>query len=307
MLSVALLVLSLLWSQTASQALIPRVTIDGQTLANHSYVDVNLVGDPYVERLHSVQCHTDLSTCCSSMDGVHRGDWYSPSETKLTFSSGTDPIYQQRLTERVDLRRRSFVTAPTGIYRCEIPTQAVHGNGERESVYVGIYYSRGGTCNNIVKGQTSMVQSCALFSSGNVRVTGLTVKTSLSGVDAQFIFTCVSTGGPATTVTWTRDSVTVTEGTKTVLDDPVTAQYTHTLTVTDIQVGLYRCTVANNKPSRVGATLLFQGMILILMCLCGKLNISSIKFKISGIIKHKTHENAYNSAVTIECSCKNLV
>ena len=32
----------------------------------------------------------------------------------------------------------------------------------------------------------------------------------------------VSTGGPATTVTWTRDSVTVTEGTETVLDDPVT-------------------------------------------------------------------------------------
>ena len=65
----------------------------------------------------------------------------------------------------------------------------------------------------------------------------------------QFTFICISTGGPATTVTWTRDSVTVTEGTETVLDDPVTAQYAHTLTVTGRLEGLYTCTVANEKPS----------------------------------------------------------
>ena len=70
--------------------------------------------------------------------------------------------------------------------------------------------------------------------------------------------TCISTGGPATTVTWTRDSVTVTEGTETVLDDPVTAQYTHTLTVTS--AGEYTCTVANNKPSTASAALILQGL-----------------------------------------------
>ena len=62
----------------------------------------------------------------------------------------------------------------------------------------------------------------------------------------QFTLTCISTGGPATTVTWTRDSVTVTEGiTESALDDPVTAQYTHTLTVTGRLGGLYTCTVTN--------------------------------------------------------------
>ena len=61
----------------------------------------------------------------------------------------------------------------------------------------------------------------------------------------QFTLTCISTGGPATTVTWTRDSVTVTEGTETVLDDPETAQYTHTLTVIGRVGGVYTCTVAN--------------------------------------------------------------
>ena len=49
----------------------------------------------------------------------------------------------------------------------------------------------------------------------------------------QFTLACISTGGPATTVTWTRDSTTVTQGTQTVLNDPVTAQYTHTLNVTE--------------------------------------------------------------------------
>ena len=63
--------------------------------------------------------------------------------------------------------------------------------------------------------------------------------------DSQFTLTCISTGGPATTVTWTRNSTTVTEGTETVLDDPVTAQYTHTLTVNGTVEGLYSCTVAN--------------------------------------------------------------
>ena len=60
----------------------------------------------------------------------------------------------------------------------------------------------------------------------------------------QFTLTCISTGGPATTVTWKRDFTTVTEGTETVLDDPVTAQYTHTLNVT--AEGVYTCTVANS-------------------------------------------------------------
>ena len=92
----------------------------------------------------------------------------------------------------------------------------------------------------------------------------LTVDSDLNGASPQFTLTCISTGGPATTVTWTRDSTTVTEGTETVLDDPVTAQYTHTLTVTGRLPGLgdYRCTVANNKPSDDFETFTVQGELL---------------------------------------------
>ena len=89
---------------------------------------------------------------------------------------------------------------------------------------------------------------------------GLAIDSSTAGASPQFTITCISTGGPATTVTWTRDNVTVTNGTETVLDDPVAANYTHTLTVTP-PLGLeYTCTVANNKPSDGSATYVLQGM-----------------------------------------------
>ena len=81
--------------------------------------------------------------------------------------------------------------------------------------------------------------------------------------DSQFTLTCISTGGPATTVTWTRSylyssTVTVIIGNKTVLDDPVTARYKHTLSVTERLEGLYTCSVAN-KRSHTSAELNVEG------------------------------------------------
>ena len=91
-------------------------------------------------------------------------------------------------------------------------------------------------------------------------ISGGVTFTYLNGASSQFTLTCISTGGPATTVSWTRDSTTViTEGTETVLNDPVTARYTHTLTVT--AAGEYNCTVANNKPSSTSASITLQGKL----------------------------------------------
>ena len=87
-----------------------------------------------------------------------------------------------------------------------------------------------------------------------------TVYSDLNGDSRQFILTCISTGGPATTVTWTRDSKTVSEG-MTVLNNIVTAQYTHTLTVTERLGGQYQCNVTNNKPSTATANFKVQGKL----------------------------------------------
>ena len=91
---------------------------------------------------------------------------------------------------------------------------------------------------------------------GDVSISGgVTLNVDTDGTSPQFTLTCISTGGPATTVTWTRDSTPVTEGSETVLQNPITAEYLHTLNVTGDIKGKYTCTVANNKPSNASATI----------------------------------------------------
>ena len=82
----------------------------------------------------------------------------------------------------------------------------------------------------------------------------------LTAETPQFTLTCTSTAGPATTVTWTRDSAPVSGEEMSVLNDPVTAHYTHTLTVTGRLGGLYVCKVSNNKPSIAVTGLSVVGM-----------------------------------------------
>ena len=89
-----------------------------------------------------------------------------------------------------------------------------------------------------------------------------TVDSEFSGDNPQFTLTCTSFGGPATTATWTRDSETVSGGMN-VLDNAMTAQYTHTLTVTGRLEGQYQCNVTNTKPSTATAQLTVQGIILL--------------------------------------------
>ena len=111
---------------------------------------------------------------------------------------------------------------------------------------------------------TILIASICISSPGDITISGsitFTEDSDLNGASPQLTLTCISTGGPATTVTWTRDSDTVTEGTETVLDDRVTAQYTHTLTVTGRLGGLYTCTVANDKPSQDSVQLRVQGIV----------------------------------------------
>ena len=90
----------------------------------------------------SILCHTDLVTCCTMAQGPHRGNWYFPDKTRLPFPGGGDTIILAHQAQRVELRRTvSTAMAPTGIYRCDIETEAVHDNDMNETVYVGLYTS----------------------------------------------------------------------------------------------------------------------------------------------------------------------
>ena len=140
-----MLLLSLLWSlvEVSSQQTYPYVSFMDQTLANHSYVDLGRISYYYND---SIRCHTDLDTCCSMSQGVHRGDWYFPNGTRLPFSGDGD-IIEDRVAQRVDLHRSNSATSSIGIYRCDIPTNTVHGYSDisvRDTVYVGLYTTHKG-------------------------------------------------------------------------------------------------------------------------------------------------------------------
>ena len=156
---ILLVLLTLLWSlvEVHSQTA-PYVSFMGETLPNHSYVDLTLVGDPQLNpNAETVQCHTDLPTCCSGSQGLHRGDWYFPDgTTRLPFSSLGVGIHEARGAQQVDIRRNNNANSPSGIYRCDIPTDAVQDNSVRETVYIGLYATGG---NNV---QCTFVYTCIL-------------------------------------------------------------------------------------------------------------------------------------------------
>ena len=94
-----------------------------------------------------VVCHSDLDYCCSGSQGAYRGDWYFPDGNRLPFSGDHVPIGLGRGAQRVIIRRTNDATGPTGIYRCDIATNAVHHDtyifSVRDTVYVGLYPTDG--------------------------------------------------------------------------------------------------------------------------------------------------------------------
>ena len=64
-----------------------------------------------------------------------------------------------------------------------------------------------------------------------------------------FTLTCTSTGGPASTVSWSRDGTVLSDDSNhditSQVMDTVTATYTNTLTVTGRLAGQYECSVSN--------------------------------------------------------------
>ena len=148
-----LLLLSLPWSlvEVHSQTEYPYVYFMGENLPNHSYVDLTLVGTDNSDPGNIARCHTDLYSCCIGSQGDHRGGWYFPDGDSLSLVSPGINIFAARGAQQMILRRRNNPIEPSGIYRCDIPTDAVHDDSDlsvRETVYVGLYASGGNDCYN---------------------------------------------------------------------------------------------------------------------------------------------------------------
>ena len=128
-----------------SQTDYPFVTFMGENLPDHSYIDLTLVGEVKAAGIMNiVRCNTDLVRCCGGMQGDHHGDWYFPNGTSVAnFENGTD-IYRRRGNQRVNLLRRNNAMSPSGIYRCDIPTNALRTETTvGDSIYVGLFANGG--------------------------------------------------------------------------------------------------------------------------------------------------------------------
>ena len=132
-----------------SQTEYPYISFRGTTLSNHSYVDFDDVGENrFGSNNDTVQCHTDLSTCCDVHQLSPRGDWFFPNGTRLPFFNESGDIQASFQPQVVHIRRRNpAINGPSGIYHCFIGTNAVHSNSDPsvgEAVYVGLYHNGGG-------------------------------------------------------------------------------------------------------------------------------------------------------------------
>ena len=118
-------------------------------------------------------CFTNKIHCCSSVETTNGtlGEWFFPNETRVRNISSEDGFYRGSGPSIVALHRRNNANR-TGVFRCQIPD-----TGTNQQLYVGVYP----------------------LNSGSPNITGLSYD------QPTLTLTCTSTGGPATTVTWTRN------------------------------------------------------------------------------------------------------
>ena len=100
-----LLLYLLLWSLVDSQT-VPYVSFRGETPPNHGYVDLSLVGTDTSDPGNTVRCHTDLQTCCSSVQDSHHGDWYLPNEERVGISVKT--VLHQIFLRLMELKELTY-------------------------------------------------------------------------------------------------------------------------------------------------------------------------------------------------------
>ena len=148
--------LFLLWSMVEVHSQTPPalyLTFMGETLPDHSYVDLSALGELENEDDHVV-CHTDLASCCAGVV-TDRGYWYFPNGDVLPGAAGTgaatNPIVLWRGPQVASfIRGTGPGDVPSGLYRCIIETNAVNGPGTPnpdniigETLYVGVYSTGG--------------------------------------------------------------------------------------------------------------------------------------------------------------------
>lgn len=115
-----------------------RLSLNGELIANHSYVDVDNIG----EDDNALLCHTNNSECCSSYypGQIRAGEWYYPDGTYVGIEAFYEnEFYRNRGSQVVRLNHRQGDFTQRGLFRCELPDST----WIQRTVYVNI-----GECSN---------------------------------------------------------------------------------------------------------------------------------------------------------------
>ena len=133
-------VLLLLWinfNTCLVQITVPHLVFEGETIANHSYVDfATLEGGSYIS------CHSEIATCCNALN--REAVWLYPNGEQIRRLSGDglDLEYGTMVAEIGLVPTSLRVFEPfSGIYTCD--AQIRESDPERNRIYVGLYQSGG--------------------------------------------------------------------------------------------------------------------------------------------------------------------
>ena len=144
------------------------------------------------------------------------------------------------------LHRRRSVTGPTGLYHCVIPD----GSGVNQTLFVGIYTSIENSELKLWSGTAdplTILTSIVVCTHAVAMVMPLTNALQLTSgqesKDVSFSLTCNSSGGPVSSVIWTRDGSISDNTGPLVLTDASTASYTNVLEVNSRAPGTYTCQI----------------------------------------------------------------
>ena len=131
--------ISLLVSGIHSQNF-PYIRYRGITLRNNSFINIGNLGTN-----DSIECVTDLNTCCYKNESVARRAWFLPNRTMLSRRRvqeiGAYKLVGKKQTLSLKLTDLTARDNPdlSGVYECSIDTTS----RPWESVYVGLYYEPG--------------------------------------------------------------------------------------------------------------------------------------------------------------------
>ena len=222
-----------------------------ERLNNNSLITLNDLG----EGNSALFCATDRGECCTA-ESDYDGNWFVPSGSKIEqqFANSTQELYVSRADQTVGLNyvNVSDYDVPSGIYHCEI----ADNNNVTNHLYVGIYpQNEGRQCAWISYTKHNLLHYYYVFLVGTMMIT------SLDYDSGTHTLVCTSTGGPATTVVWSKDNSSRINDDQyyehsVVIVNRTSATYESRLRILNKSsraTGNYTCTVSNSGGSSEGS------------------------------------------------------